>query len=192
MIHLVNELSSAETALATLQPILASITDDDMHLPTPCPGFDVAGLTDHLVGTITMVGDSAGVTVSDAVGDSVHARITSAATCVLDAWRARGVDGVAEFAGRVLPARLALGVLSVEMVLHGWDFAQALVRPLPIAAEHSDFVLGLARRIITPQSRITAGFDAPVAVDADAAALDRLVAFTGRVPSDRSHATDAG
>lgn len=75
-----------------------------------------------------------------------------------------------------------LVVLSVELVVHGWDLAQALDRPLSITAEHADFVLGLARQIITPDSRITIGFDDPIAVPDDAAALDRLLAFTGRRP----------
>ena len=47
----------------------------------------------------------------------------------------------------------------------------------------SDYVMGLAQGIITPQGRTTAGFDDPVEVPADAGALDRLVAYTGRNPS---------
>ena len=47
----------------------------------------------------------------------------------------------------------------------------------------SDYVMGLAQEIITPQGRTTAGFDDPLEVPADAGALDRLVAYTGRSPS---------
>lgn len=183
-----NELSSAQTALTALRQVLRVVTLDELELPTPCPGFDVAALADHLVGTVWMVGAAVGAepTASDGQGgdsDGVETRVSRSAEAVIDAWRRRGTDGEVVFADRTMPARLALGVLSVELVVHGWDFAQALHKPLPIAADHADFVLDLARHIITPSSRQTAGFDDPVTVTADAAALDRLVAYTGRVPT---------
>ncbi|BBX35661.1 hypothetical protein MMAG44476_39527 [Mycolicibacterium mageritense DSM 44476 = CIP 104973] len=187
-----NELHSAEAALRALRPVLRGITGDDLYRPTPCPGFHLSALADHLVGTITLVGDAAGAEDTTSDDQSIEARVTAATNTVIDAWRRRGTDGEAVFAGRVMPARLALGVLSLELVVHGWDFAQALTRPLPIAAAHADFVLDLARHIITPDSRRTAGFDEPVPVTTDAAALDRLVAHTGRYPhTSHSHPTDS-
>lgn len=181
-----NELESAEAAMSVLGPVLRGINSDDLHRPTPCPGFDISALADHLVGTVTLVGDAANAEIAASDNQPIEARVTSTTNKVIDAWLRRGTDGEAVFSGRVMPARLALGVLSVELVVHGWDFAQALARPLPIAAAHADFVLDLARQIITPDSRRTAGFDEPVPVTTDAAALDRLVAYTGRHP-DSSH-----
>lgn len=180
-----NELSSAQTALAALRPVVAGIGRNELHLPTPCPGFDVATLADHLVGTITLVGDSAGATVSVAGDGPIGSRVVATAEAVIAVWDRRGTDGEVVFAGRIMPAGLALGVLSVELVVHGWDFAQALGVHLSIAAQHAEFVLGLARQIITPQSRIAAGFDPPVVVADDEKAMDRLVAFTGRTPKLR-------
>ncbi|TXI49922.1 TIGR03086 family metal-binding protein [Mycolicibacter arupensis] len=180
-----DELARAQLALAALRPVLAGLTDQQLRLPTPCPGFDVAALGDHLTGTIAMVGAAAGAAplppgAADDAG--MAARVAGTATTAIEAWRRRGTAGEAQFGDRLMPAALALGVLSIELVVHGWDFAQALHRPFVIAAEHSTFVLGLARRIITPESRRTAGFDDPVTVGTDAAALDRLVAYTGRRP----------
>ena len=177
-----NELSSAETALTAIGPVLAAAVGENLHLPTPCPGFDVVALADHLVGTVTMVGEAAGAPVFVSRHLEIEARVSQSTTSVIEAWRSRGTEGDAVFAGRVMPANLALGVLSVELVVHGWDFAQALARPLPITAAHADFVLSLAHRIITPDSRRTAGFDQPLPVATDAEAMERLVAFTGRRP----------
>lgn len=182
-----NELSSAETALRALSPVLRVITPDDLGLPTPCPGFDVAALADHLVGTIWMVGAAAGTESlrSDCAAygaEGIETRVTRSAEAVIAAWRRRGTAGEVAFADRTMPAGLALGVLSVELVVHGWDFAQALHQPLPVAGAHADFVLDMARHIITPSSRKSAGFDEPVATATDADALDRLVAYTGRAP----------
>lgn len=178
----VNELSSARTALAALSPVAVGIGHDQLHLSTPCPGFDVAALADHLVGTITMVGAAAGSDVSAPDTDGIGMRITQTAESVIDVWRRRGTEGEVVFAGRTMAAGLALGVLSVELVVHGWDLAQALGEHVLIAAAHADIVLGLARQIITDESRVTAGFDPPVPVTDDVAAMDRLLAFTGRRP----------
>ena len=180
-----DELASAQVALAALRPVLADLTDQQLRLPTPCSGFDVAALGDHLTGTIAMVGAAAGaapLVAEDADSAGMAARFVQAATTAIEAWQRRGIGGEVMLGDRLMPASLALGVLSIELVVHGWDFAQALHRPLAITAEHSTFVLGLARRLITPESRRTAGFDDPVAIDTDTAALDRLVAYTGRRP----------
>lgn len=89
-----NELASAQAAVAALRPVLTDITSDQLSLPTPCQGFDVAGLADHLVGTITMARESAEADLTARFGekrssksarldgeteDSVLARVTSAA-----------------------------------------------------------------------------------------------------------------
>jgi hypothetical protein len=44
-------------------------------------------------------------------------------------------------------------------------------------------VLALAKKIITPEGRSNVGFDDPIDVAADATALDRLLAYTGRRPA---------
>jgi hypothetical protein len=44
-------------------------------------------------------------------------------------------------------------------------------------------VLGVAKTVITPEGRTNVGFDDPIDVTADAGALERLIAYTGRQPS---------
>jgi uncharacterized protein (TIGR03086 family) len=82
-----------------------------------------------------------------------------------------------------IPATFAVSILSVEFLVHGWDYATATTRPIDVAESLADYVLGLAHKVITPQGRATVGFDDPVAVPDDAPALDRLIAFTGRDPA---------
>jgi uncharacterized protein (TIGR03086 family) len=86
------------------------------------------------------------------------------------------------FGERALPTRLALSVLSFELVVHGWDFAVALCRSLDVSDAHAAHVLGLAQLTLTTQCRAAAGFDPPVPVPANLGALDQLIAFTGRDP----------
>ena len=75
------------------------------------------------------------------------------------------------------------GILSLEFLVHAWDYAKATGREVTAPDALSDYVLGLAKTIITPQGRTSVGFDDPVDVAGEAGALDRLIAYTGRQPS---------
>ena len=75
------------------------------------------------------------------------------------------------------------GILSIEFLVHAWDYAMATGREVTAPDALSDYVMGLAKTIITPQGRSNVGFDDPVDVAADAGAFDRLIAYTGRQPS---------
>lgn len=177
-----DEFASAEQALVVAHHVAETIGPDDLHRPTPCPEFDVAALADHLVDTIARLGAAAGIQTDASDGDSVDHRIQRVTQAILAGWRRRGLADDVAFSGRTLPSRLALGILSLELVVHGWDLAVALHRPLHVADTHAAYVLGLAQQTLTAQSRATAGFDPPVPVPATASALERLVAFTGRDP----------
>jgi uncharacterized protein (TIGR03086 family) len=182
-----NELTSAEAALAAVAPVVRNITGNEENLATPCPGFDVAALADHLVRTIALVGLAADASFVASSDGPIETLVMQTAAAAIQSWRARGAAGAVVFGDRVMPAGLALGVLSLELVVHGWDLASALGRHVQITALHADFVVGLARQIITPTSRRAAGFDEPVPVDTGAGALDRLIAFTGRAPLSSAH-----
>src|ERR1700720_3855649 len=58
----IDELQSAETALAVLQDVLHGIAKDEWTKRTPCREFDVAGLTDLLMNSIATIGGAAGAT----------------------------------------------------------------------------------------------------------------------------------
>lgn len=181
--YAMDELSSAQTALTALQRVVHLVGDDDLRRPTPCRDFDVAALADHLVDFISRLGESIGVHISAPDGGTLEQRILQIARRVLAGWRERGLAGDVVFSGRTMPARLAVGVLSLELIVHGWDFAVATDQRLDVSDAHADYVLGLAHQTLTPQSRAGAGFDKPTPVPDNASRLDHLVAFTGRNPA---------
>ncbi|GAA2789898.1 TIGR03086 family metal-binding protein [Mycolicibacterium pallens] len=177
----VDELDSAEASLQVLQQVVHGIASDDLKKQTPCREFDVAGLTDHLLNSITLLGGAAGAQVPERNPDeSVERQIIAAARPAVDAWRRRGLDGTVPFGENEAPARYMAGILSLEFLVHAWDYASAIDRPINAPDSLTDYVTGLAQRIITPEGRVRAGFDDPVDVAAHASKLDRLVAFTGR------------
>ena len=179
-----DELKSAEATLAVLERVLQGIAEDDWSKQTPCREFDVAALTDHLMNSITTIGAMAGAQFPERDrGDSVERQVILAARPALDAWGHRGLDGTVPFGSNEAPANIMAGILSLEFLVHAWDYAKATGREVTAPDALSDYVMGLAKTIITPQGRSNVGFDDPVDVAADAGALDRLIAYTGRQPS---------
>ncbi|MCG5432941.1 maleylpyruvate isomerase family mycothiol-dependent enzyme [Mycobacterium sp. MYCO198283] len=179
-----DELRSAEATLAVLQQAVHGIAADDLSKPTPCSDYDVAALTDHLLRSLTALGGAAGAQISDPGPDeAVDRRIIAAARPAVDAWHRRGLDGSITIGGNELPARMVAGILSVEFLIHAWDYATAVGRPLDVPDSLADYVLDVMRRTLTPEARRQAGFDDPVEVADDAPALHKLLAFSGRRPN---------
>lgn len=178
-----DELASAEATLGVLQQALHTISREDLSKPTPCAEYDVAQLTDHLLRSITVLGGAADAQFPDRnAEDSVERQIIGAARPALDAWHRRGLDGMVAIGPNELPAAVAAGILSIEFLVHAWDYATATGHDIDVADSFADYVLTMAKKIITPQGRKTAGFADPVEVPNEASPLDRLIAFTGRHP----------
>lgn len=178
-----DELQSAEDTLGVLQQVLHTVAADDMSRQTPCTQFNVTQLTGHLLNSIAAIGGMAGAEIPETdESDSAERRVVSAARPALDAWHRRGLEGNVPFGKGEMPAKGACGILSLEFLVHAWDYARAVEHDVNAPESLAEYVLGLARKTIQPELRSRAGFDAPVDVAEDARALDRLVAFTGRNP----------
>ena len=184
----VDELRAAEASLGVLQHILHPISRDDLSRPTTSGDFDVAQLTDHLIETITSIGAALEADLPPrAADDSVERQIIAVGRPTLDAFHRRhGLDGTVTWRGSETPVRLLASVLAFGLLVHGWDYAAAIGHPADVPDSLANYVLDLARKIITPERRANGEFGDPVDVDANAPAIDRLVAFTGRDPSTTS------
>ena len=71
----------------------------------------------------------------------------------------------------------------LEFLFHAWDFARATGREVVAFEPLSDYALGVAGKIITPEACGYAVFADPVATGPDAGILDRLIASTGCQPA---------
>jgi uncharacterized protein (TIGR03086 family) len=178
-----DELDSAEASLAALQNVLHPIANDDWSKQTPCREFDIEGLNDHLMNSITVIGGGAGAELPDRdPTDSVERQVVAAARPALDAWHRRGLDGTVPFGAGEAPAQMMAGILSLEFLVHAWDYARAMGGTVDAPDSLADYVMGVAQGVITPEGRSRAGFDDPIELPTEAGALDRLVAYTGRRP----------
>jgi uncharacterized protein (TIGR03086 family) len=180
-------VTAAEATLAVCQRVLRGVAAADYHRPTVCTEFDVTGVAEHLIGSVTFLGTAAGPGAGTAAvpadGATLEARVAAAAQAMLEAWTVRGVDGTIKVGPHEMPAGLALGIGSVEFLVHAWDFAQATGQQLTVPDGISEYVLDVAGQIITPEARAGGSFADPVQAGPDAGLLDRLIAFTGRAVS---------
>ncbi|MGX1591608.1 TIGR03086 family metal-binding protein [Glutamicibacter sp. NPDC055491] len=178
-----NPIVSAEGSVAALQFILNNICAADLAKATPCSEFSVGELLDHLAGSVSMIGGALGAAVSDDPALAPEARIANLVQPTLEAFAARGVAGEIDLGFAVMPASVVAGILNLELMVHGWDFTQATGQEFAIHPGHAEYVLGLARKTVGPAQRISGSFAEETMVAESASSLDRLIAFTGRVPA---------
>jgi uncharacterized protein (TIGR03086 family) len=173
-------ITAAEATLAVCQRVLREVADSDYGTATVCPEFTVTQLADHLTRSVTLVGGAAGATFPPAPASTIEARVAAAAQPALEAWNARGLSGTVQLGPGEMPAEAALGILSIEFLVHAWDFAQATGQQVTVSEDLAGHVLGVAGQIITPEARGRGSFADAVLTGPDANVMDRLIAFTGR------------
>lgn len=172
-------LTAAEAVLASLQPVLRGLTDDDRTKQTPCADFTGHQLAEHLFGSLAQLGSMAGATVVNPEEGPLENRVSTMAARTIDAWRAVDLDGtVPGPGGQEMPAAFLAGILPLELALHGWDFAQTSSQEIRMSDEVVGYLAELGQSII-PGGR-GRSFADEVTPAADASALDRLAAFSGR------------
>ena len=175
-------ISSAEATLAVCQLVLRGIAESAYADPAVvCPKFTVTELADHLIGSVQFFGYEAGAQFPGAPAATLEARVADVAQPTLEAWHARGLDGIVSAGPHAMPAATALGILSIEFLVHAWDFAQATGQRVAVSDALAEHVLQLAHKIITPEARGGgSSFADEVPIDPAAPVMDRLIAFTGR------------
>jgi uncharacterized protein (TIGR03086 family) len=163
----------------------AGIHSEQLGDRTPCEKFTVAELLDHLGSTLSssvraarkepQPGDGLAPAMSPAA-------VTESAALAGEAWAdPAAYEGATEFGPGEMPAAFAAAITLQELALHGWDLACAAGRPFTLSEETARITLGVVEQI-AEQARATGGYGAPVAVSADASALHRALAASGRNP----------
>jgi uncharacterized protein (TIGR03086 family) len=155
---------------------LDAVRPDDLDRPTPCSGWTVRDLADHLAAAPEhFLQQARGEEVDWSAGTGVEparlaAYFRSHADDLLHHWHGQPDDQVA-------PADWQ----SAELGVHTWDLVQALGRPVELDDEVAERGLAFLEQGLTADNRGDA-FGSPVEVPGDASAYDRLAAFAGRDP----------
>jgi uncharacterized protein (TIGR03086 family) len=165
-------------ALEVTKGIVAGVSPDQAHVPTPCPEYDVSRLLDHLVGFGASFADKANSVPSPADPAKVTAGDDPARA--YDAVSRRLLEG---YRGGEGEGATPIGVVLMETVIHGWDLAKGTGQPAPYPDDAVEAALAAGQGMMSPKFRGEGQpFGDEVEVSSDAPALDRLVAFMGRDP----------
>jgi uncharacterized protein (TIGR03086 family) len=176
--------------------LVAGVDDRDLHKSTPCPGWDVAQLVEHVTDiavrcTQALAGSPPGVASGPA------GSYDSALTTFIETASVRGaLDGQLEtFMGTMSGAQLAMA-LTMDGVVHCWDLATATGQRLDLAPDlvevvyatyQPDLDSGIEPVPTTEQLRAYGSLGPEVEVAPDAPTLDKLLGLFGRTAAGKGH-----
>ncbi|MGH3187121.1 MAG: TIGR03086 family metal-binding protein [Streptosporangiaceae bacterium] len=175
--------------------IVSGITAGQAGHPTPCPGYDVAGLTGHIVEAACRATTLGRGQTPPAGGDSPRvelsgapARLRRAAAQAAQAWgeESRLASSFTMPWGESYTGAALVSMYLAELAAHAWDLARATGQPGRLDPSLAQPALDGARALIKPGYRDMAGpgspFGAEVPPPPGAGDWERLAAFTGRDP----------
>lgn len=180
---------------AEVTRLAAGTRDDQLSLPTPCPGTDVASLLAHVVGLSIAFRDGAAKIIGpttttapaaehDKLPDDWREQLPLRLEELAEAWRDPAAwEGETTVGGTTMPAVNIGAFGNNELVIHGWDLAVATGQPY----EPAEANLQASHQLVsnTPDDPdIRRGLFGPVVtVPDDASLLDRTLAASGRSPA---------
>jgi uncharacterized protein (TIGR03086 family) len=186
------ELEPASRALAAL---VGGVRENQLASPTPCDDTTVAGLLHHIdetalaciLGATKALPDGNTQPLSDTSLplDGWRTRVPERLETLAKAWRDPAAwTGMTQLADFTFPGEVAGLVVLLELVVHGWDLAQATGQPYTCETHLLNAAYAAMQETVTRNPNGIPGvFGAPVKVGQDAPLLDRLVGLSGRDPA---------
>jgi uncharacterized protein (TIGR03086 family) len=184
-------------AAEQLAGLVARVADAELGNPTPCPAYTLGDLIDHVGGLALAFtaaarkdggryGDMQASGDASRLRDDWRVRIPRDLAALAEAWHDPAAwDGMTRIAGADAPAAIIGLSAADELVVHGWDMAQATGQPYQCPPELLDAAHSFLVQFASPD--LPAGPEVPFgpsrAVPGDAALLDRVVAMAGREPA---------
>jgi uncharacterized protein (TIGR03086 family) len=178
--------------LTDLESVVAGITPQQLHDPTPCTDYDVGQLRDHVTGWLTTFaeGFAAGGQAPRASLDGYQAsadpaaEVRTAAQTLEKSLRAGAADKPLALGDSSMPGGMVLGMVLWEYQVHGWDLARATGQPWSPPAEAAQASLTFAPGMLTDEYQGEGkAFGSRVSVPDTAPPLDRLLGLSGRDPA---------
>jgi uncharacterized protein (TIGR03086 family) len=195
------ELLDSAVSYALDSAVLA--TAQLLPCPTPCLGWDLATLLDHVsdsIGVLHQAVTAGCATVTASVappgypwpGPDPVARLRGQAGRLLDACAAaRPAERRVAIWDRELTASVVAVTGAIEIAVHGWDISVACGARRPVPPGLAAVLLPIAPLLITPGTR-PGLFADPVQLPGPASLGDQLVAFLGRQPRPTGTPGSAG
>lgn len=166
------------------------IGDDQWSRPTPCDGWDVRALVDHVCNeqlwaphlvageTIDQVGDRYD---GDVLGDDPKAAFRRSVEGSTAAFQRADLDAIVHLSFGDVPCQVYLEQMLTDAEVHGWDLARGLGQDADLDPETASYLLP-SMQAQEELIRSSGVFGDPVAVDDDADDGARLLGLLGRQP----------
>ncbi|KAA2262213.1 TIGR03086 family protein [Solihabitans fulvus] len=182
-------------AVEASRAVVATVTVDQLELPTPCAAWNLRELLVHLIDqhrgfAAAARGNGADLSAwrGAELGDDPVAAYDRAADEVLAAFaEVDDLDRMFELPefGQPFPAKYAIGFHFIDYVVHAWDVARTVGIPHGIDEDLAVAAWPIADRVPTElrPGQEKRAFERALPAVADAAPMDRLLARLGRNPA---------
>ncbi|WP_190145952.1 TIGR03086 family metal-binding protein [Streptomyces glebosus] len=178
-------LRAYEEVTRDVAALVAAVRPEDLALPTPCAGWTVRQLLDHMVWENLMATSIAEGTpradhTADHLGDDHRTAFADSVRAAHTAFIGSGMLH-RTYGPYEAPGAMIVQQVVVELLAHGWDLARATGAPTALAPETAEETLAAAYRIYGAAPRTEGSSFAPECpAPRGASATDRLAAFLGR------------
>jgi len=171
--------------------VVDGVADDQMANPSPCEGWTVRDVINHITGGATIFAISAEqgsvpddelgrLMGGDNLGRDPKGAWKVASQRAMDAFGRPGVlNKMVKLPFGEMPAGVALNIAVFDVLTHGVDIACSTDQTVA-DTELLETALVMGREMVGPDLRIPGVFDAEQPAPADASPSDRLLAFAGR------------
>lgn len=176
-------------ALEQTRTVVAGVRRDQWNATTPCDGWDVQAVLNHLVsGNFWAAELAAGATIDD-VGDRLDGDVLGDVPLLAYDTSATSAAAVFEAPGALeapcavsygpVPGSVYAGHRFIDVLIHGWDLAVATGQDATLDPELVDAASAILRREAV-MVRTSGMFGDDLPVPAQAGGQTRLLAFIGR------------
>lgn len=167
--------------------LIANLTPEHREMSTPCDEWSVHDLVGHMCGGAHMIaggmqGQAPPSEMPDFLAEGPANGWAGAAAALAAAATPEALSASHQMPFGEVPGAMAVSVITADHLTHAWDLAIATGQQLEVSEELAAFALEAWMPLVPAEGRTGDGFKAAIEIAADASALDRLVAYTGRQP----------
>jgi uncharacterized protein (TIGR03086 family) len=160
---------------------LAGVRGGLLDRPTPCAGWWLSDLLEHMEDSLDAFTEAAGGEVAVHLTRTTDGRVTAIqekACALLGAWSSPGPGDVL-VGGLDLASPLLVATAALEVTTHGWDVGRAVGESAPVPPDLARALLPVAHLTVTAVDR-GVRFAPAIVVAPDAPDDVRLLAYLGR------------